>query len=474
MEVIMAIIFILSGAIIGAIIYSIICKKINKSSKNIEEQAFTDPLTGGKNRHLFMHDLDNLIKKGKKFAICFMDLDGFKQINDTMGHDAGDELLIDLSNTFKEKLPSNATSYRIGGDEFGIIIQDIKTTEDITIILDNLKSELSVPFVIDNNNIVIEYSLGIATFPEDSKLKKDLITYADDAMYYIKEHGKNDYYFHNKALKAKLENRTKMERELKEAFRRKEFGINFQPRINIKDPNRIALETLLYWKHPILGEISSEYFIKQAEEMSLIIKLDEYVLKMVCEKLNEMKQSGIKEKISIAVNFSNSHMKRKNFVKNICDILQEYNIENGEIELEFTDDIDVSKISEYKYLFESLKNAGANIIINNLQVKHEPITLIKTLPVDEIKLVAKYVAKDSKIGNEVLQDVIKLCKDLGYKVTVVSIDEEDELIYSIKNNVDFVQGNLICKKIKDIEVYSFLNNYTKEREIFDKKIKSIK
>lgn len=474
MNILIALLLFVLGLIIGGIVVNNVINQGKSNKKSIEKQAYTDPLTGGKNRHLFMLDLDKLIKKGKKFAICFLDLDGFKQINDTMGHDAGDELLIKLSDTFLQKLPKNACSYRLGGDEFSIVITDIKTTEDITNILDHLREELNVPFVIDNANISLEYSLGVSVFPEDSTSKKDLITYADDAMYYIKEHGKNDYYFHNKVLKAKLENRTKMERELKIAFENKQFGINFQPRISLKEKNKMSLEALLYWNHPVLGEIPSEYFIKQAEEMSLMIKLDEYVLKMACEKLNEIKEAKLIDGLSIAVNISNSHMKRKNFVKNLCDILEKYNISNGEIEIELTDDIDIKNITEYKYMFESLKNSGANIIINNLQVKHEAITLIKTLPIDKIKLVSKYVSKDSQIGKEILKDIIVLAKDLEYKVIVICVDEDRELEYAIRNGVDFVQGNLICKVIKRKDVYEFLNNYKTERKAFDNKIFSLK
>lgn len=434
--------------IIGALVVFLFFKNKTSSNKEVERQAFTDPLTGGKNRHMFMFDLDRLIAKGNKFAICFMDLDGFKQINDTMGHDAGDELLINLSKTFIEKLPKNVVSYRIGGDEFGLIITDIKTTEDITKILDNLRLELNNPFIIENNSISLEYSLGIAMFPEDAKTKKELVNYADDAMYYIKEHGKNDYYFHNKVLKAKLENTTKMEKELKNAFEKKEFGINFQPRINLKNKNDICFEALLYWKHPVLGEISSEYFIKQAEEMSLIIKLDEYVLRLACENLVQLQKYYPEKNISIAVNLSNSHMKRKNFVKNICDILQEYEIEPGKIKLEFTDDIDINKISEYKYLFDSIKNSGANIIINNLQIKYNCISILKTLPIDEIKLSSKYVNSTAQLNSNILCDVIKLCKDLEYKVTIIAIDDNNEVEYLGDMDVDYVQGELIAKKMK--------------------------
>ena len=199
--------------ILGFVLYQLInYRKIRK--REIEKkQAYTDQLTGRGNRYLFLSVLDKLIKKGNKFAVCFMDLDGFKQINDTMGHDAGDELLVYLARTFDEKLPSNAVAYRLGGDEFSIVIQNIKTTRDITKVLDYMKKQLEEPIMIQGTSISLQYSLGISVFPEDAKTKTELIMYADDAMYYIKENGKNGYYFHNKSLKAKLDNKNKMEKD---------------------------------------------------------------------------------------------------------------------------------------------------------------------------------------------------------------------------------------------------------------------
>ena len=444
--------------IIGFLIAFLIFNKKGVKNKEVEKQAFTDPLTGGKNRHLFMYDLDKLIEKNKKFAICFMDLDGFKQINDTMGHDAGDELLIGLSNTFKTKLPKNVVSYRIGGDEFSLIITDIKTTEDITKILDDLRRNLNEPFIIQNTSIALEYSLGIAIFPEDARTKKELVTYADDAMYYIKEHGKNDYYFHNKALKAKLENSTKMEKELKSAFEKQEFGINFQPRINVKDKTKLCFEALLYWKHPVLGEISSEYFLKQAEEMSLIIKLDSYVLRLSCEKLKEIQKKFPNDDISIAVNLSNTHVKRKSFVEGICNIINEYNIKKGALKLQFTDDIDINKISEYKYLFEQVKNVGADVVINNLQIKYSSLILIKSLPIDEIKISSKYLLKESPIAKDALKNIVSLCNELGYMPIIKEVETKEELEYIKDLNINYIQGNLISKKLAFNELCEYIAN----------------
>lgn len=455
-NILIALVFLL----LGFLLYMLLDKNNRKRNKIVRKQAYTDQLTGRGNRYLFLSVLDKLIIKNKKFAVCFMDLDGFKQINDSMGHDAGDELLIALANAFDEKLPKNANAYRLGGDEFAIVIEGIKTTEDITKILDELKEHLKTPFVISGTPISLQYSLGIAMYPEDAANRKDLVMYADDAMYYIKEHGKNDYYFHNNALKAKLENKNKTERDLKVAFENNQFGIDFQPRIDLKDTSKICFESLLYWNHPVLGKISSSYFIKQADEMALTIKLDQYVLALVCKKLNYFKDKGYTN-IQMAVNISNRHASKKDFVDKLCNIINESAINPGEIQIEITDNIVISEIENYKIMFEQLKECGASIIVSNMEIKYESIRLFSDLHIDEIKLSAGYLKRDSALNSDILEDIMHLCKDLNYKVIINSIEEEKELNYAIRKGADKIQGNILFRKMEDALADEFMNEYSK-------------
>ncbi|MDD3304395.1 MAG: EAL domain-containing protein [Clostridia bacterium] len=443
----------------GFIIYFLLDRKNRRQSNIVKKQAYTDQLTGRGNRYLFLSILDKLIAKKKKFAVCFMDLDGFKHINDSMGHDAGDELLIALANTFDEKLPSNATAYRLGGDEFAIVVEGVKTTEDITHLLDELKNTFKTPFIIENTSISLEYSLGIAIYPEDADNRQDLIMYADDAMYYIKEHGKNDYYFHNKALKAKMENQTKTQMALKEAYANDQFGISLQPRIDVKETDKICFEALLYWNHPTLGKLPSSYFIKQADDMALTIKLDNYVLERVCKGIKMLREKGITDG-KIAVNISNKHATKKDFVNKLCDILKEYDIQPGVVQIEITDTIELDKIEDYKIMFEKLKEHGAEIIVNNFEIKYEAIKLFSGLSIDEIKLSADYLDENTNINPKILVDVIKLCKELNYKVVINSIDNEMKLNSAIRNGADKIQGDFLFKKMDLDLVSDFVSEYS--------------
>ena len=449
--------------ILGFVLYELVnFKKIRKSEIE-KKQAYTDQLTGRGNRYLFLSILDKLIKKNKKFAVCFMDLDGFKQINDTMGHDAGDELLVYLARTFDEKLPKNANAYRLGGDEFAIIIEDIKTTRDITKVLDYMKKQLEVPILIHGTSISLQYSLGISVFPEDADNKNDLIMYADNAMYYIKENGKNGYYFHNKTLKAKLDNKNKMEKDLKEAFEKEQFSVSLQPRINLNDMNNVCFEALLYWNHPVLGKIDSAYFINQADEMGIIVKLDRYVLDNVCKKLNTLKKEGY-QNIQMAVNISNRHILKEDFIIELCNILKKNNIQKNEICLEITNDIDIFKIKTYKKMFDILKEHGVILSINNFNIKYDDLNLYKELDVDEIKLYAKYISNESNLNANCLKNITNLSKELGCKVTVCCIETKEQLEAALKYNVDKVQGFLLFNKMYDEYINDVLKKYDKIKE----------
>lgn len=459
--------------ILGFVLYQLInYRKIRK--REIEKkQAYTDQLTGRGNRYLFLSVLDKLIKKGNKFAVCFMDLDGFKQINDTMGHDAGDELLVYLARTFDEKLPSNAVAYRLGGDEFSIVIQNIKTTRDITKVLDYMKKQLEEPIMIQGTSISLQYSLGISVFPEDAKTKTELIMYADDAMYYIKENGKNGYYFHNKSLKAKLDNKNKMEKDLKEAYDKNEFSISLQPRINLNDMDNICFEALLYWNHPVLGRLDSDYFIKQADEMGIIVKLDRFVLDNMCKKLTELKNNGYTN-IQMAVNISTRHFMKDDFTNELCKILEKNNVSKGEVILELTSNIDLKKINMYRSMFEKLKKSGAKISINNFNIKYEDMILYNNLNIDEIKLYAKYMSKESDLNDNCLENVIKLSKDLESEITICCIETKEQLEKAIKCGADKVQGFFLFNKMYDEYISDVIKKYDKLKEKVYKVISDVK
>ncbi len=443
---------------IAAILVYIICTRgKRKKEKSVKKQAYTDELTQKGNRYLFYLELDKLIEQDKNLAVCFMDLDGFKQINDALGHDIGDEVLKAVSCKFDESLPSNAKAYRLGGDEFAIVISQISSKEEVILILENLKNNMAKPVVIENNTISIEYSLGVVLALDERYSRKDLVNYADNAMYYIKEHGGNDYYFHNESLKAQLENNVKMENDLKKAYQNKEFGIELQPRINANDTSKIGFEALLIWNHSVLGCLDAAYFITQAEMMGLTIKLDEFVLKAVCEKILYFKDKGYNN-VQIAVNISHKNAFKKEFVDTICDIISSYNLPEGSLQIEMTGNLEISRFETYKNMFERLKELGVDIIINNFEINQEALEIFAELPIDEVKISSSLLSSE-KINEKVFLDLINLSKDLGYKVIVGRVNDDKKLVKAITDNADKIQGNFLFKKMDENLAEEVLANY---------------
>ena len=443
-------------AIAAILVYILITRKKEGSSK-VRKQAYTDELTGKGNRYLFYSDLDRLIAQERNMAVCFMDLDGFKQINDALGHDIGDEVLKAMSVKFDEALPKNAKAYRLGGDEFAVIIDQVNSKEEVILVLENLKTIMNKPVEIDTNTISIEYSLGVVLTIDEKYSRKELVNYADNAMYYIKEHGGNDYYFHNDSLKAKLDNNVKMEKDLIKAYENNEFGISLQPRINVKDTSKIGFEALLTWNHPVLGNLDAAYFINQAETMGLTIKLDLYVLKTVCEKIMDFKNKGF-DNVQMAVNISNKNAFKKEFIDTICTIITSYDLPVNSLQIEMTGNLETNRLETYKIMFERLKQIGVDIIINNLEIKQESLELLKELPIDEIKISSSILSSDL-INDKVFLDIINLCKDLGYKVIVGKISDDRKMIKAITDNADKLQGDFLFKKMEESLAEELLNNY---------------
>lgn len=406
------VVYVSAGALIGMFSYAELTKRKLKKSKQEAAAAYVDALTGLGNRYKFNKVMAGLIKHPENsFALCFLDLDDFKQINDNMGHDAGDELLIELGKRLKNSLDNYGEVFRLGGDEYALIIIGANTKLEVETIVKRVQRSVVKPILIRGNIINLEYSLGISRFPEDSQDADELVNFADTAMYYVKESGKSNYYFHNEALKAQADNKRRMENELKAAYNNKEFGIDYQPRVDLNEPSKVWLEAFLYWQHPLIGKLRAGYFLNYVESTGLIIKLDEYIIQYSIEKLKEFKSKGF-DNVCIAINLSLKHFQRKDFIDRLCTILENNYLGKSSLMFQITDNIDIDKIENYKAMFEKIRSYGVKISINNLYIRYEELDLINRLKIDEIKISCDYLVSNSIFNTKVLKDIVVLCKDL--------------------------------------------------------------
>ena len=445
--------------LLGMIVYGYSTKSKLKESKDIAHAAYIDALTGMGNRYKFNKVIqEKVLHPEKKFALCFLDLDDFKHINDNMGHDAGDELLIALAERLAQSLEGYGEVYRLGGDEYAMIIDNASEKLEIETIVKRVQRTVVNPIDIRGNKINLEYSMGISLFPTDSEDAGELVNFADSAMYHIKESGKSNYYFHNAALKSQTDNKRRMERELKEAYQNNEFSIEYQPRIDIKNPNKICLETFLYWNHPMVGKLRAKYFLKYAESIGLIIPIDEYIVEKSIEVLNNLKIQGFKN-INIAINLSIRHFQRKDFVEKLCKIIDNNKYEKGTLTFQITNDIDTEKAESYKIMFDKISERGVRISTSNYEIKYEDLDVFKRLPIDEVKVNSEYLASNSIFNKNVLNDIVKLSKDLNYDLVITKISDEATLKEILKYDVDRVQGNYLFEIIEEEKLPDYINKY---------------
>ncbi len=427
-----------------------------KEHADVKQAAYIDALTGLENRHKFNKVISEMVKhEDKKFALCFLDLDDFKHINDNMGHDAGDELLIELGRRLVDSLGEHGRVFRLGGDEYALIITKADSKLEVETVVKRVKRNVTMPINIRDTKVNLEYSLGVAMFPDDSKDSVQLVNFADSAMYYIKKSGKSDYYFHNPALRAQTENKKRMEKELKDAYQNKEFGVDFQPRINLKNPKEIWLETFLFWNHPAVGKLKAEYFLKFADSIGLIIGIDEIMIEQTLAKLKEIREAGLTN-VNMAINISLRHFQRNDFIERLCAMFENHKEEAKCIMLQLTSNIKIEKIENYKVMFEKLRKYGVRISVSNLEIKHEVLDMFHRLNVDEVKVSASFLDSNSIFKESVLKDIVTLSKDLGYQVVITRIEDENTLQKVLKLKVDMVQGNYLANVVESDKLVPFL------------------
>lgn len=457
---------VLSGVVIfflGMLAYGYSAKSKIEESKDAAQAAYIDALTKLGNRHKFNKVINEMVKhENERFALCFLDLDDFKHINDNMGHDAGDELLIELGKRLVEGVADHGEVFRLGGDEYALIITGADSKLEVETIVKRVQRNVVKPVDIRGNKVNLEYSLGVAMFPEDSKDSVQLVSFADSAMYHIKESGKSDYYFHNAALKSKTENKKRMEMELKKAFENKEFGIDYQPRVNLKNPKEIWLETFLFWNHPTVGKLRAEYFLKFAESIGLIIPIDELMIEQAIIKLKKLKEEGFPN-VNMAMNVSLRHFQRKDFVEKLCKLFETHPFEKGSLMLQITDTIDVDKIENYKVMFDKVRKYGVKLSVTNFEIKHEVMDMFRRLQIDEVKVSSKYVDSNSIFNKTVLKDIVTLARDLEYDIVITRIEDEETLKKILKLKVDMIQGNYLFNIMEEKDVLEFLKTLNKEK-----------
>lgn len=421
--------------------------------------AYHDSLTDFPNRRAFVNQLRNEImdrKKTKlKMSILFIDLDNFKSINDQWGHDAGDLVIIEAAKKIKAAIRHSDLAARLGGDEFIVMLKDLQDDQATTTIVKRILKNFETPISVLGKEIMLTCSIGVANYPENGDSPEELIKNADDALYNVKDGGKNDYVIFNKAIQNFSLERHLLETALRKAIREQQFYLEYQPKLNISTNELLGMEALVRWKHPDLGTIPPGQFISLAEETGLIVPLGEWVLRESCKQTKQWQEDGLPP-LNISVNVSVRQLAETNFVETVKAVLKETGLNPKNLELEVTESIFADVKSTISVLSE-LRGLGIHISVDDFGTGYSSLSYIKHLPIDTLKVDGSFI-KDIHLNEEssaIVKAVLTLANAIGLNVIAEGIELQEHVE---KLNIDgclFGQGFYFSKplNIADFEAY---------------------
>lgn len=444
--------------IIGRQLY--VMKKNANLTNEFAHWAYHDSLTNLFNRTGFMKDLVPIMSEAKdmnkKVSLLLIDLDRFKNINDTLGHYIGDCLLIEVSKRLKNVLGKYDRLYRLGGDEF-VIIHPGATKESCRLIGEEIIRKLNTPFKIDDYEIAITPSIGISVYPENGDNSELLLKHADAAMYLAKGNGKNNYQFYNSNWNEIVLRKIQIENEIRKALDLGQFSLFYQPKVNLNSKKMFGMEALIRWEHPELGPISPIEFIPIAEETGQIVALGEWVLKTACKQNKAWQKAGF-PMLCVSVNVSVRQLQHGDFVETVRKVLQETGLNPRHLELEITESV-MQDIKETTAVLNDLKSLGIWTALDDFGKGYSSLHILKELPIDTIKIDKSFV---DDVGNprsaSMIKSIIDIALNLNLHVIAEGIEDEFQSKILIDNKCGFGQGYLFSKPINSKEFEKLLIN----------------
>ncbi|WP_393959607.1 EAL domain-containing protein [Priestia megaterium] len=436
---------------------------LKKSQEESEYHAYHDFLTGLPNRRYFKEELNRRLIESKEksirhVAVLFMDIDRFKDINDTLGHSKGDQL---IANRIKECLPAaNSFLTRQGGDEFVILFSDF-TPEEVEEIAEKIIAYVQQPCYIDNDEVFVSISSGLSFYPEHTTNLDTLITYADVAMYASKKQSGSKVSIYHDSLNQKQTEKVHIETRLRKAIQKGDIDVYYQPKIEAKRNIVTGVEALMRWNDAELGFVSPEVFIPIAEEAGLIHSLWEVVMKKTCSQVSEWNKD-LNEKMTLAVNFSPRQFQDPIVLVNeIKHFLSLHRFDPTWFEMEITESTLLMNAEETIKALHLLKKYGISISIDDFGTGYSSLSYLKKLPIDCLKIDRSFIQdiQEDYSNSEIAQAIISLSQSLKLQVIAEGVEEEYQKAFLIENGCDHIQGYLFSKPLaaKDCEA-AFLNS----------------
>ena len=441
--------------------------KLLEHEAHLHHLAHHDALTGLPNRLLFNDRVRHAIAKSKRegqtLSVLILDLDRFKNINDSLGHEIGDRFLINIAQRVNESMRESDTFARLGGDEFVILLENIHDSQEVTQVAQKLLSVIAKPVEVDDHQLHSTASIGISMYPEDGQTIDDLLRCADAAMYRVKEKGKNNFQFYTKEITHRAVELLTLENDMHHAIEKTHFEIHYQPQINLSDAKLIGFEALLRWKHPDKGMISPGDFVPLAEESGLILKLGEWVIMEACRQAKEWLDKGL-DFGRVAVNLSAKQFHRSNIVKQVNTALATFQLPADHLELEITEGIAVENIEDTITTLKELKDIGVHLAIDDFGTGYSSLSYLKRFSIDKLKIDKSFVddiltdTSDAAIATS----TIALAHQMGLKVIAEGVETSEQAKFLKDSDCDEAQGYLYAKPLPQQEASSFIVSYSRQ------------
>lgn len=438
-------------------------RAIENSEEKANYLAYHDPLTGLSNRtslEEFVMQTLNLAKRNdKKFAILFIDLDRFKVINDTLGHDIGDKVLVSVTKRLKKILREGDFLARWGGDEFVVILHDIVSESFMAMVARKIINGLKETIHIGHHDFNITASIGISIYPENGDDANTLIKHADSAMYLAKEGGKNNFCFYTDELSAETEERLNIDIALHSALEKNEIYLVYQPQYSLKEKTIVSVEALVRWQHPTLGFIPPDKFIPIAEDNGVIMELGYFIFEEACKAFKQMKSSGVNlEKISI--NVSSIQFKHSDLLESFLSIVERLKIKPNEIEIEITERFLMENTVANIKTLQDFQDQGFAISIDDFGTGYSSMSYLKHLPINTIKIDKSFVddINRNSSDNAVIEAIAALSKTLDYSIIAEGIETQEQEEFLENIGCDLGQGYLFSKPVSVDEIVQRYKN----------------
>lgn len=437
-------------------------QQLETSNLELAKLANYDALTGLPNRALFTDRLARVIAKTHRqddhAALIFLDLDGFKLVNDSLGHSVGDELLQSVAERLLECIREDDTLARLGGDEFTIILSSLKAPQDAIYVAEKVLHTLSQPFMLGGRDLHIGASIGITLYPDDGSSVEELVQHADTAMYHAKALGKNRYHFFTSELNARATEQLRLENDMRRGLERAEFSLVYQPRVQLQTSKVTSCEALLRWQHPELGAIAPSVLIPIAEKSMFIQLLGREVLRQACQQAKRWQEDG--QYLRVAVNVSVKQLQQGTLVSDVENALEEARLEAKWLELEITESAAMTDVETNIVTLQTLKDMGVYISIDDFGTAYSSLNYLKRLPINSLKIDKSFVEDISDVTSTdtaIVQAVIALGNSLGFSLIAEGVEDDKQLLFLRGAGCDEAQGYYFSRPMQAPDVLNWLN-----------------